>query len=61
MLAADHFLAHKFRMQQELEKGSRRATVVQDRPIYEDAEVFAAYLHRRRCITKRDWQVSSAL
>ena len=56
-----YFLAHKFRMQQELEKRSRRATVVQDRTIYEDAEVFAAYLHRRRCITKRDWQVYQAL
>ena len=56
-----YFLAHKFRMQQELEKRSRRVTVVQDRTIYEDAEVFAAYLHRRRCITKRDWQVYQAL
>ena len=55
-----YFLAHKFRMQQELEKRSCRATVVQDRTIYEDAEVFAAYLHRRRCITKRDWQVYQA-
>ena len=56
-----YFLAHKFRMQQALEKRSRRVTVVQDRTIYEDAEVFAAYLHRRRCITKRDWGVYQAL
>lgn len=56
-----YFLAHKFKMQQELEKRSRRATVVQDRTIYEDAEVFAAYLHRRRCITTRDWKVYQAL
>ena len=41
-------------MQQELEKRSRRATVVQDRTIYEDAEVFAAYLHRRRCVSRSE-------
>lgn len=56
-----YFLAHKFRMQQALEKRSRRVTVVQDRTIYEDAEVFAAYLHRRRSITTRDWKVYQAL
>ena len=56
-----YFLAHKFKMQQALEKRSRRVTVVQDRTIYEDAEVFAAYLHRRRSITTRDWKVYQAL
>ena len=52
-----YFLTHKFRIQRELERQRRRGTVVQDRTIYEDAEVFAAYLHQRRCITDRDWQV----
>ncbi len=34
-----------------------KKTVVQDRTIYEDAEVFAAYLQKRRFILKRDWEV----
>lgn len=52
-----YFLTHKFRIHQELEKQRRRCTVVQDRTIYEDAEIFATYLHRRRSINKRDWSV----
>ncbi|MEL6548325.1 MAG: deoxynucleoside kinase [Myxococcota bacterium] len=50
-----YFLSHKFRIHQELESLRGRATVVQDRTIYEDAEVFAAHLHRKRCINARDW------
>jgi len=52
-----YFLTHKFRIHQQLESQRSRETVVQDRTIYEDAEVFAAYLHRRRFIRKRDWEV----
>ncbi len=52
-----YFLSHKFRIHQELQVQRERKTVVQDRTIYEDAEVFAAYLNRRRFILKRDWQV----
>ena len=52
-----YFLSHKFRIHQELERQRVRKTVVQDRTIFEDAEVFAAYLHRRGFIGKRDWQV----
>ena len=52
-----YFLTHKFRIHQELEKERRKRTVVQDRTIFEDAEVFAAMLRRRRLINKRDWQV----
>ncbi|MEO1480487.1 MAG: deoxynucleoside kinase [Myxococcota bacterium] len=52
-----YFLAHKFRIHQELQRQRRSATVVQDRTIYEDAEIFAAYLHKRRTINKRDWTV----
>ena len=52
-----YFLTHKFRIHQELEKLRDSGTVVQDRTIYEDAEVFAANLHRRRLINKRDWQM----
>ncbi|MEE8409954.1 MAG: deoxynucleoside kinase [Myxococcota bacterium] len=52
-----YFLTHKFRIQQDLDhlRGSR--TVVQDRTIFEDAEVFAAMMRRRRYINKRDWGV----
>lgn len=52
-----YFLTHKFRIHQQLEAQRRRATVVQDRTIFEDAEVFAAMLRRRRYISKRDWGV----
>ncbi len=52
-----YFLTHKFRIHQELDRERRSRTVVQDRTIFEDAEVFAAMLFRRRLIVKRDWQV----
>jgi deoxyadenosine/deoxycytidine kinase len=52
-----YFLTHKFRIHQELERQRRKATVVQDRTIFEDAEVFATYLYRRHFIKKRDWDV----
>ncbi len=32
-------------------------SVIQDRCIYENAEIFAKYLHRRGFISKRDWKV----
>ncbi|MDP2271350.1 MAG: deoxynucleoside kinase [Archangium sp.] len=61
------FLTHKFRLHRELEKQS--GTSIQDRTIYEDAEIFAKNLFRQRNIDKRDWKtywelyetVSSAL
>ena len=46
------FLAHKFRLHKDLE--GRAGTLVQDRTIYEDAEIFATYLHRSRRMSKRD-------
>ncbi len=48
------FLTHKFRLHRELERTP--GTVLQDRTIYEDAEIFAKNLHRQRFIDKRDWQ-----
>ena len=47
------FLAHKFRLHQELQRTP--GTLVQDRTIYEDAEIFATYLHRSRRMNKRDF------
>jgi deoxyadenosine/deoxycytidine kinase len=49
-----YFLSHKFRLHRELERYP--GTVVQDRTIYEDAEIFAENLHRSHCINKRDYQ-----
>ena len=49
-----YFLSHKFRLHRELERYP--GTVVQDRTIYEDAEIFAKNLHRARHINKRDYQ-----
>jgi deoxyadenosine/deoxycytidine kinase len=49
------FLAHKFRLQLELQDES--GAVVQDRTIYEDAEIFAKNLYRQRFIDARDFKV----
>jgi deoxyadenosine/deoxycytidine kinase len=48
-----YFLTHKFRLHRELEKYP--GTVIQDRTIYEDAEIFAKNLHKSRYISKRDY------
>lgn len=48
------FLTHKFRLHRELEKES--GTAIQDRTIYEDAEIFAKNLFAQRQIDKRDWK-----
>ena len=48
------FLTHKFRLHRDLERGE--GTALQDRTIYEDAEIFAKNLWRTRKIDKRDWQ-----
>lgn len=54
-----YFLAHKFRLHRELEQ--EPGTVVQDRTIYEDAEIFARNLHVTRRMSKRDWQTYQEL
>jgi deoxyadenosine/deoxycytidine kinase len=48
------FLTHKFRLHRTLEQGD--GTALQDRTIYEDAEIFAKNLHKQRFIDKRDFQ-----
>ncbi len=53
------FLSHKFRLHQELDRTP--GTLVQDRTIYEDAEIFAAHLHRSRKMSKQDWETYSEL
>jgi deoxyadenosine/deoxycytidine kinase len=49
-----YFLAHKFRLHRAAE--NEPGTVVQDRTIYEDAEIFASNLRRQRLISARDWK-----
>ncbi len=53
------FLAHKFRLHMELM--AEPSTVVQDRTIYEDAEIFARHLHRKGHMSDRDYGTYSDL
>ena len=48
------FLSNKFRIHQEADRTP--GVVIQDRTIFEDAEIFATALHQMRKIDKRDWQ-----
>jgi deoxyadenosine/deoxycytidine kinase len=47
------FLAHKYRLHRELE--ATPGTQVQDRSIYEDAEIYATSLHRQGRMNDRDF------
>lgn len=47
------FLSHKYRVHCDLAK--QQGTLVQDRSIYEDAEIFATYLYKSRRMRKRDY------
>lgn len=49
-----YFLAAKFKLHKELEAQS--AKVVQDRTIWEDAEIFAKNLHATGAMSDRDWR-----
>ncbi len=53
------FLTHKFRLHLDLH--GEPGAVVQDRTIYEDAEIFARNLYRQRLIEKRDFDTYWAL
>jgi deoxyadenosine/deoxycytidine kinase len=48
------FLTHKFRLHLSLQ--GEPGAVVQDRTLYEDAEIFARNLYRQRLIEKRDFE-----
>jgi deoxyadenosine/deoxycytidine kinase len=56
-----YFLCQKFRIHQELEAAASRVSVIQDRTIYEDAEIFAANLAATRKMTTRDHATYQAL
>jgi deoxyadenosine/deoxycytidine kinase len=49
-----YFLTHKFKLHMAL--NTRATTVVQDRTIYEDAEIFCTNLYRGKHINKRDYE-----
>ncbi|MBT8137403.1 MAG: deoxynucleoside kinase [Gammaproteobacteria bacterium] len=49
-----YFLSSKFRIHQELDL--MPGVVIQDRTIYEDAQIFATALREMRYIDERDWQ-----
>lgn len=49
-----YFLTHKFRLHMDLSQKPK--TVIQDRSIYEDAEIFCRNLYLRKQITERDFQ-----
>lgn len=49
-----YFLAHRLRQQHELTKLS--GGVIQDRSVYENAEIFARNLFERGCLAARDWK-----
>jgi deoxyadenosine/deoxycytidine kinase len=49
------FLGQKFRMHQALEQ--HPGAIIQDRTVWEDAEIFARGLYRSRRITKRQWSI----
>jgi deoxyadenosine/deoxycytidine kinase len=53
------FLTHKFRL--HLELNANNGTIVQDRTIYEDAEIFATNLHRSGMMADRDFATYSEL
>ncbi len=53
------FLSHKYRVHSELARAG--GTLVQDRTIYEDAEIFATYLHQSRRMVRRDFETYQEL
>ena len=52
------FLSNKFRIPQEADRTP--GVVIQDRTIFEDAEIFATALHQMRMIDRRDWETYQA-
>jgi deoxyadenosine/deoxycytidine kinase len=54
-----YFLSQKFRIHQELTATSD--PVLQDRTIYEDAEIFAENLYRQKKMSKRDYETYRSL
>ncbi len=53
------FLIRRFRIHKDIDARAAAADkdIVQDRTIYEDAEIFAAHLHKKGQISERDWEM----
>lgn len=49
-----YFLSHRFKTHKQIL--SKRASVIQDRSIYEDVEIFAKNLHSMGMMKKRDYE-----
>ena len=49
------FLIRRFQIHRTIEAAEVHGAIVQDRTIYEDAEIFAAHLHHVGHIDDRDW------
>lgn len=54
-----YFLAHRFQIHKEINE--KRRSVIQDRSIYEDVEIFANNLHKLGKMDVRDYQTYSNL
>ncbi|MEM1034251.1 MAG: deoxynucleoside kinase [Myxococcota bacterium] len=56
------FLIQRFKIHRDIERRAADGeVVVQDRTIYEDAEIFAAHLHRAGHLSDRDWASYASL
>jgi deoxyadenosine/deoxycytidine kinase len=60
------FLVRRFQIHKDIDRRANEASggalaIVQDRTIYEDAEVFAAHLHQAGHIDDRDWAMYDEL
>lgn len=53
------FLSRKFQLHRQMEQVE--GTLLQDRTLYEDAQIFAKNLYRQRFIDKRDWETYCSL
>ncbi len=54
-----HFLTHKFKIHADL--ANTNGTVIQDRTIFEDAEIFAAYHYESGNISEDEWAMYTEL
>lgn len=55
------FLVQKFKIHQEMAADRGGAVLVQDRTIFEDAEIFCTNLYRTRKMAKRDYETYMAM
>lgn len=49
------FLIRRFQIHRAIDRSAELGPIVQDRTIYEDAEIFAEHLHQSGHIDERDW------